>query len=185
MTRRAADEVERMNVLDEIREDHRRSRRRRSYIRVTATQEEIAEFIERNGRRPGVYRGKCPECGLRLWASGLAIGSHRKACRMRYEDEISETEKQSKRNVEARRALPVKADGDSIVVAVTDTGERVRAFLPMGWKDAQDEWVRLDDRRRAGTINGFRFFAVRSLDDPDYASAPKTLYDLVEKGVNA
>jgi hypothetical protein len=52
------------------------------YRRTVPTPEEIAEHVERYGRRPGTYRYECRECGKRLWGSGLGLGAHNrsKAC---------------------------------------------------------------------------------------------------------
>lgn len=51
------------------------------YTRVKATPEEIADYAAKhNGRRPAVERS-VHECGTRIWHSGLAVGSHGRACR--------------------------------------------------------------------------------------------------------
>lgn len=55
----------------------------RDFVRVAILPEEMAEWRAKNPTRPngpGVYRIRCVYCGKRYWGSGIAIGSHRKAC---------------------------------------------------------------------------------------------------------
>jgi len=50
--------------------------------------------------------------------------------------------------------------------------DRLRVTAWTNWDVAQDEWTRLDDRRRAGELPHVRFFEVRSSDDPNYNRSP-------------
>lgn len=49
---------------------------------------------------------------------------------------------------------------------------RSRSTRWLSWGDAQDEWERLDDLRRAGKLDGVKFLEVRSADDPKYNTSP-------------
>lgn len=48
-------------------------------------------------------------------------------------------------------------------------GKKFRVSEDLTWNQAQREWTRLDDLRRAGYLPHVRFFEVRSTDDPRYA----------------
>ena len=52
------------------------------YKRVMATAQEHADYerLRKHRPRPGIYRVQCLDCGARLWASGLGIGSHNRVC---------------------------------------------------------------------------------------------------------
>jgi len=52
------------------------------YRRVTPTRDEIDAWRAKHPTRstPSVYRVACTRCELRYWGSGIAIGSHRRAC---------------------------------------------------------------------------------------------------------
>jgi hypothetical protein len=52
----------------------------RDYVRVKHTPEEFAEWRKRHNYAPP-HRVACKKCGKRYWLSGLAVGSHRRACR--------------------------------------------------------------------------------------------------------
>lgn len=45
---------------------------------------------------------------------------------------------------------------------------RSRVTRWLDWNSAQDEWERLDNRRRAGELPHVKFLEVRSKDDPNY-----------------
>lgn len=48
---------------------------------VRATDDELAEWRRRHPtRHHPPYRAECLACGRRIWYSGLAVGSHRRAC---------------------------------------------------------------------------------------------------------
>jgi hypothetical protein len=52
------------------------------FTRVPYTAEEEAEYrAKHHGHAPAVYRVKCDACKKRMWGSGIAIGSHRRACK--------------------------------------------------------------------------------------------------------
>lgn len=58
------------------------------------------------------------------------------------------------------------------VFATSHDLRRARVSNWLGWNTAQDEWERLDDLRRAGELPDVKFLEVRSMDDPNYRSAP-------------
>lgn len=57
------------------------------------------------------------------------------------------------------------------------TFERSRVTGWLSWDKAQDEWMRLDDRRRAGELPHVKFLEVRSSDDPKYNGLPYRPWD--------
>src|SRR5262245_29193378 len=59
----------------------------------------------------------------------------------------------------------------AVFVTTTDN-DRARVTRWLDWGRAQDEWSRLDDRRRAGELPGVKFFEVRAGDDPSYKGLP-------------
>lgn len=54
----------------------------RGYRSVRASPEEIAAYLRSHPgyRYPAVDRVECIATGRRIWASGLGIGSHERAC---------------------------------------------------------------------------------------------------------
>jgi hypothetical protein len=53
---------------------------RTDFRQVAPTADEIADHVDRLGRKPAVDRAECRNCGTRIWYSGLAIGSHVRGC---------------------------------------------------------------------------------------------------------
>jgi hypothetical protein len=58
------------------------------------------------------------------------------------------------------------------VFSTDQTGVRSRASRWLAWGEAQDEWSRLDDLRRAGELPEVKFLSVRSADDPQWNMTP-------------
>jgi hypothetical protein len=54
---------------------------RTGFYQVTPTADEVADWRKRYPRRHPPYRSACQRCGTRIWHSGIAIGSHRRACK--------------------------------------------------------------------------------------------------------
>lgn len=54
----------------------------KGYRYVVATPEEVAAYLKRHPgyRTPAVRRIECERCGKRIWGSGMAVGSHDRAC---------------------------------------------------------------------------------------------------------
>lgn len=56
--------------------------RRPDFREVRPTDQERAEWLRKNPRRRALpYRAEHRDCGKRIWYSGLAIGSHLRACK--------------------------------------------------------------------------------------------------------
>jgi hypothetical protein len=53
------------------------------FRQVRPTPEERADWAKRYPNRAKFppYRSQCVRCGTRIWHSGIAIGSHRRACK--------------------------------------------------------------------------------------------------------
>lgn len=51
------------------------------FTQVRPTADEIAAWQAKYPRRHPPYRSACSRCGRRIWHSGIAIGSHRRACK--------------------------------------------------------------------------------------------------------
>lgn len=55
--------------------------RRIDFKEVRPTADELAEWQRKNPRHTPPYRAIHIPCGKRIWYSGLAIGSHIRACK--------------------------------------------------------------------------------------------------------
>jgi hypothetical protein len=54
--------------------------RRDDFQQVRATDAEMADWRKRYPRRSPPHRAEHKPCGKRMWYSGIAIGSHLRAC---------------------------------------------------------------------------------------------------------
>jgi hypothetical protein len=54
--------------------------RRVDFRQVRPTEDELATWRTKNPRRAAPVRAEHLPCGQRIWYSGIAIGSHTKAC---------------------------------------------------------------------------------------------------------
>jgi hypothetical protein len=59
------------------------------FEQVRPTEDEKAAWVARYGpRHHHPYRSRCMRCGTRIWHSGLAIGSHRRACKGTFDERV-------------------------------------------------------------------------------------------------
>lgn len=144
-----------------------RFRQAPGFTRVRPTADELDEYRRKDvgHRGPTSYRVRCDECHKRIWGSGLGIGSHRRAC----PGVPPANGNPDRHRVVAARVAEVGAD---FVTAA--------ALTDLSWSDAQDEWKRLDDARRAGNLPNVAYLVVRSEADPDvrWAKAHRGNWDL-------
>lgn len=60
------------------------------FEQVTPTADEKAAWDRRYPRRrTRPYRSRCTRCGTRIWHSGIAIGSHRRACKGTFDERVA------------------------------------------------------------------------------------------------
>lgn len=55
--------------------------RREDFVEVKPTEDEKADWRRRYPSRSHPYRAEHKPCGTRIWYSGIAIGSHMRACK--------------------------------------------------------------------------------------------------------
>lgn len=59
---------------------------------------------------------------------------------------------------------------NTLLCAVTKTGERVRLPHSYTWNGAQERWNALEGARRAGRVPNIDYFVVRSVKDPGWST---------------
>lgn len=79
--------------------------------------------------------------------------------------------------------MPTMTDRHA-VFAVTETLRKVRITEPDAWGRTIDTWTLCDDARRDGDIRyvgsePIRYYAVRSMDDPEWNDAPRVTLNKV------
>jgi len=113
------------------------------FEQVRPTQDEKDAWAAKYPRRYPPYRSRCMRCGTRIWHSGMAVGSHRRACLgtfdervlwFHYHGRLADREARIKRDPAAWDAYTVwsKATPDHVNVAPRIARHQIIAMIADG-----------------------------------------------------